>query len=206
MSTSSLAEKISHPIPPVWNSESQILLLGTMPSPASRDAGFFYMHAQNRFWKVLFAVFGEKLTYTNKGFFIKEDSVKGESDKSAQAAVQGKADLAAAIKERRDFLLRNHIALWDVLVSCEIEGAADSSIKNATPNDFTKIFEQSKIRRLFCTGKTAFALWQKHCADRYESRFNLTSECLPSTSPANAAWSVERLIEAYSVLRKGLEG
>ena len=188
MSTSSLAEKITHPIPPVWNSESRILLLGTMPSPASRNAGFFYMHAQNRFWRVLFAVFGEKLTYTNKGFF------------TTQADEQERADLAAAIKERRDFLIHHHIALWDVLASCEIEGAADASIRSATPNDFTKIFEQSKIRRVFCTGKTAFALWQKHCADTYEERFNLTSQCLPSTSPANAAWSLEKLIEAYSVL------
>lgn len=188
MSTSSLAEKITHPIPPVWNSESQILLLGTMPSPSSRNAGFFYMHAQNRFWRLLFAVFGEELTYTNKGF------------STAQTTMQVRADLAAAIKERRDFLIRHHIALWDVLASCEIKGAADASIRSATPNDFTKIFEQSKIRRVFCTGKTAFALWQKHCADRYESRFNLTSQCLPSTSPANATWSLERLIEAYSVL------
>ena len=188
MSTSSLAEKITHPIPPVWNSESQILLLGTMPSPVSRNAGFFYMHAQNRFWRVLPAVFGEELTYTNKGF------------STAKAAMQERADLAAAIKERRDFLIRHHIALWDVLASCEIAGAADASIRSATPNDFTKIFEQSKIRRVFCTGKTAFALWQKHCADTYEERFNLTSQCLPSTSPANAAWSLEKLIEAYSVL------
>ena len=197
------AEKISHPIPPVWNSESRILLLGTMPSPASRNAGFFYMHAQNRFWRVLFAVFGEELTYTNKGFFITEDSEKAEREKSAQAAMQERADLAAAIKERRDFLIRHHIALWDVLASCEIEGAADSSIKNTKGNDFTEIFEKSKIRRVFCTGKTAFALWQKHCAGRYEKRFNLTSKCLPSTSPANAAWSLDRLIEAYSILRKG---
>ncbi|MBR1722066.1 MAG: uracil-DNA glycosylase family protein [Treponema sp.] len=205
------AEKISHPIPPVWNCESRILLLVRMPSPASRRAGFFYMHGQNRFWRVLFAVFGEELTYTNKGFFIKADSEKAESEKSAkahaqaQAAMLERAGLAAAIKERRDFLIRHHIALWDVLASCEIEGAADASIKNATPNDFTEIFEKSRIRRVSCTGKTAFALWQKHCADTYEERFNLTSQCLPSTSPANAAWSLERLIEAYSVLRKGLQ-
>ena len=120
--------------------------------------------------------------------------------------MQKRANLAAAIAERRDFLIRHHIALWDVIASCEIEGTVDASIRSATPNDFTKIFGQSKIRRVFCTGKTAFALWQKHCAGRYEKRFNLTSQCLPSTSPANAAWSLEKLIEAYSVLHKGLEG
>jgi len=182
------AEKISHPIPPVWNSESRILLLGTMPSPASRKAGFFYKHGQNRFWQVLFAVFGEKPAYTNKGF--------------SQASLQERADLAAAVAERRDFLVRHHIALWDVLASCEIQGAADSSIKNARANDFTEIFEKSKIRRVFCTGKTAFALWQKHCAGSYESRFNLTTACLPSTSPANAVWSAKKLLGAYSVLQE----
>lgn len=183
---------IIHPIPPVWDCESKTLLLGTMPSPASRSAGFFYMHGRNRFWRVLPAVFGEELTYTNRGFL------------TTQADKQERAGLAAAIAERRDFLVRHHIALWDVLASCEIAGAADASIKNTKANDFTEIFEKSSIRRVFCTGKTAFTLWQKHCAGLYESRFNLTSYSLPSTSPANAVWSMEKLIEAYSVLRKGL--
>ena len=202
MKSNSLVQTVSHPIPPVWNSESRLLLLGTMPSPASRSAGFFYMHGQNRFWRVLPAVFGETLAYTNKGFPSKTDSPKTACEKPAYEATKESTNLATAIAERRNFLLRHHIALWDVLASCEIEGAADASIKNARANDFTEIFEKSKIHRVFCTGKTAFALWQKHCAERYESRFNLTSECLPSTSPANAAWSVEKLIEAYSILQK----
>ncbi|MBP3743167.1 MAG: DNA-deoxyinosine glycosylase [Treponema sp.] len=170
-------QKIIHQIPPVWDSESKVLILGTMPSPKSREAGFFYMHPQNRFWKVLPAVFGESLCYPNNS-----------------------PDREAAISERRDFLLRHHIALWDVLASCEISGAADSSIKNAKPNDFGEILGQSKISRLFCTGKTAFSLWKKTCAEKYEERYHLTVECLPSTSPANAAWSLEKLIEAYKLI------
>ena len=168
---------VRHEIAPVWNAESRVLLLGTMPSPASRAAGFFYMHPQNRFWRVLPAVFGEALTLPNAA-----------------------PDRAAAIAEHRDFLLRRHIALWDVLSSCDICGAADASIKNAVPNDFSPLFGQAKIRRVFCTGKTAFALWQKHCAAAYEARYGVASECLPSTSPANAAWTPERLIAAYRAI------
>ena len=186
-------KSVSHPIPPVWNEQSRILILGTMPSPKSREAGFFYMHPHNRFWRVLPAVFGETLFYTNKG--VPAATNPKDSDSNTPP------DYEAAISERRSFLLRHQIALWDVLSSCDIHGAADSSITNAVPNDFTPLFEKSKIRRVFCTGKTAFNLWQKFCADEYESRYGITSECLPSTSPANAAWSEERLIEAYRVIR-----
>ena len=177
MKEKSDSQKIIHQIPPVWNSESQVLILGTMPSPKSREAGFFYMHPQNRFWKVLPAVFGEELAYPNNS-----------------------PDRDAAISERRDFLLRHHIALWDVLASCEISGPADSSIKNAKPNDFDEILSHSKIKRVFCTGKTAWSLWKKTCAEKYEERYKLEVEYLPSTSPANAACSLEKLIEAYKVL------
>ncbi|MBO4321246.1 MAG: DNA-deoxyinosine glycosylase, partial [Treponema sp.] len=89
------------------------------------------------------------------------------------------------------------IALWDVLSSCDINGASDASIKNAMPNDFTEILSNSKITKVFCTGKTAYNLWNKFCKEKYEVQFNLTTECLPSTSPANAAWSFERLVEIY---------
>ena len=174
------SQKIIHQIPPVWDSESEVLILGTMPSPKSREAGFFYMHPQNRFWKVLPAVFGETLRCPNNS-----------------------PDREAAILERRDFLLRHHIALWDVLASCQISGAADSSIKNARPNDFDEILGHSKIKRLFCTGKTAWSLWKKTCAEKYEEPYQLTVECLPSTSPANAACSLEKLIEAYKVIAIG---
>ena len=169
---------ITHEIPPVWNSESCILILGTMPSPASREAGFFYMHPQNRFWKVVPAVFGEDLKFSNS------DAKNPEHR-------------PLVIQERRDFLLRHKIALWDVLSSCDINGASDASIKNAVPNDFTKIFTASKITKVFCAGKTAYNLWNRFCAEKYETQFNLKTECLPSTSPANAAWTFERLVEIY---------
>ena len=174
--------EIVHEIPPVWNGESRVLILGTMPSPKSRERGFFYMHPQNRFWKVLPTVFGEELSTKN-------------SDSEGEKAIQ----------ERKNFLLSNNIALWDVLSSCDIDGAADASIKNAVPNDFTEIFSKSKIRRVFCTGKTAFSLWKKLCAPLYEERFCLVSVCLPSTSPANAAWSVDRLVAEYRAIKVCLD-
>ena len=110
----------------------------------------------------------------------------------------------AAENDGFDFLIRHHIALWDVLASCEISGAADSSIKNAVPNNFHEILIQSKIKRVFCTGKIAFALWKKYCTKEYEERYSLIVECLPSTSPANAACSLEKLIEAYKVIHQGI--
>lgn len=170
---------VTHPIPPVWDSKSQILILGTMPSPKSREAGFFYMHPQNRFWSVMAEVFGETFLNPNNS-----------------------PDHTAAITERREFLLRHHLAMWDVLASCEITGAADSTIKNAISNDFTEILENSQIHHIICTGKTAFNLWQKNCAALYEPRYDLTVHCLPSTSPANAQWSKEKLIEEYKAILK----
>ena len=145
-----------------------------MPSPKSREAGCYYMHPQNRFWSVITEVFEEQLVCANTN----------------------------PITERRNFLLRHHLAIWDVLASCQIEGASDSSIKNAVPNDFTKLFENSNIHHVFCTGKTAFTLWKKYCATLYEEHFNLTVRSLPSTSPANAQWSKERLVEKYMMLAK----
>lgn len=171
---SSSSTVVTHPLAPVWSPESTVLLLGTMPSPASRQVGFYYMHPQNRFWRVLPAVFGESLSLPNNAH-----------------------DTQSAITERKDFLLRHNLALWDVLASCQIEGAADSSIKQEIPNDFTEIFAKSKIRHVFFTGKTAAALWKKHCADIYEKQFGLTCTCLPSTSPANARFTLEMLIEEY---------
>lgn len=106
---------VTHQLSPIWSPESTVLLLGTMPSPASRQLGFYYMHPQNRFWKVLPKVFGETLSLANND-----------------------ADTESAITERKDFLLRHNIALWDVLASCQIEGAADSSIKKKFRTTFPR--------------------------------------------------------------------
>ncbi len=165
--------QVIHPLSPVWNSESRLLILGTMPSPKSREARFYYMHPQNRFWRVLEGVFGEEIGNT--------------------------------IEEKKSFLLKKNIALWDVLKKCDISGASDASIKNATANDFSPLFETAAITRVVCTGKTAFTLWQKHCAPLYEAQFGVESICLPSTSPANAKYSFEMLIGAYKTAFQKIE-
>ena len=149
--------RIEHPIKPIYDEYSEILILGSFPSVKSREYGFFYGHPQNRFWKVLAAIYNEGTPETNE--------------------------------EKKEFLLRNHIALWDVIASCEITGSADSSIKNAVPNDLNEILSSANIRAIFTNGKTADKLYRK-----YNSR---KAVCLPSTSPANAAWRLEKLTEYW---------
>ncbi len=149
---------IFHPIPPVYNSESKILILGSFPSVKSREVGFFYGHKQNRFWKVLAEIFSDSIP--------------------------------ESIDEKKTFLLKNNIALWDVIASCDIEGSSDSSIKNVKINDLNIILNNSKISEIFTNGKKAYDLYEKYL----RSKTGINAFSLPSTSPANAAWSFEKLV------------
>ena len=160
---------IKHPIPPVFNEKSEILILGSFPSVKSREEGFFYGHPQNRFWKVTAAVFNEKVPST--------------------------------IDEKREFLLRNHMAVWDVIGSCDIEGSSDSSIKNVTINDLNVILNQANIKEIFVNGKTAYKYYQKYT----EPLIGREAICLPSTSPANAAWDLKRLQESWSSITQPIQ-
>jgi len=170
-----MQEHISHTIAPVWDKNCTALILGTMPSPASRKAAFFYMHPQNRFWKVLSAVFNEPLNCPNS------------SDQQD-----------AARKERTELLLRHHLAVWDVLADCEISGAQDSSIRNPVPNDFSVILETANIKKIFTTGQTAYKLYTRLCLPIT----HIPAVCLPSPSPANQGrWPLDKLIAVYSSLR-----
>ncbi|MCD8391291.1 MAG: DNA-deoxyinosine glycosylase [Firmicutes bacterium] len=99
-----------------------------------------------------------------------------------------------SVNEKREMLLNNHIALWDVIKSCEIDGSSDSSIKAAEVNDFERIFSAAPIAAVFANGSAAHALYRRYVGE------NITR--LPSTSPANAAWSIDRLIGAWSVIRE----
>jgi len=157
-------QHIIHPIPPVYDKSSKILILGSFPSVKSREAGFFYGHPQNRYWKVLAGVFNDAVP--------------------------------ATIPEKKAFLIRHHVAAWDVIASCDIEGSSDASIKNAVPNDLSDILKTADIRQIFTNGKTAYGLFQKYTAPI----IHRDSICLPSTSPANAAWSPEKLIDAWKVI------
>lgn len=153
---------VTHEFDAFFDKDSRVLILGTIPSPKSREQGFYYGHPQNRFWKVLADVLGEEFPQT--------------------------------VEERKVFLKRNHIALWDVLESCEIKGASDVSIRNARPNDMNRILQAADIRAIFTTGAKAAQLYKKLCFPEY----GVEAVRLPSTSPANCGCSYEKLREAYS--------
>lgn len=101
------------------------------------------------------------------------------------------------IEEKKQFLLENGIALWDVIASCDITGSSDSSIKNVKVNDISKIIKEADIRQIFVNGRTAEKYFKKYT----KPLINRDAVCLPSTSPANAAWSVQRLVESWKVLK-----
>lgn len=161
---------VIHNIPPVFDSESRILILGSFPSVKSREAEFFYGHPQNRFWKVTATVFG--------------------------------CDVPQTVEEKKAFLLKNHIALWDVIESCEIEGSSDSSIRNAVPNDIMKILNSADIKDIFVNGKTAEKYYKKYLLPQTKRE----AICLPSTSPANAAKNLDRLIEEWKIIKEDAVG
>lgn len=102
------------------------------------------------------------------------------------------------IEEKRSFLYAGNIALWDVIASCDIEGSSDSSIKNVAANDLSVIIDNADIKQIFVNGKTAEKYYNKYIRDV----IGREAICLPSTSPANAAWSIDRLIEAWSVIKE----
>lgn len=102
------------------------------------------------------------------------------------------------IGEKKQFLLENHIALWDTIASCDITGSSDSSIKNVVANDLSPIINGSRISRIFVNGKTSEKYYNKYIREK----LGIEAICLPSTSPANAAWSVEKLIEAWSIIKE----
>ena len=160
-------EKVSvrHEFAPVFNSETtRVLILGTIPSPASREYGFYYGHPRNRFWKVM-------------------------------AAALGCAEPVTTF-EKREMLLKNGIGLWDVLSECEIHGASDASISQALPNDIAGLIRGSNVKALLFNGKKA-----KELFDRLAGKDGIAGVeliCLPSTSPANAAFSLEKLRLEYA--------
>lgn len=155
-----------HNIPPLYDKNSKILILGSFPSVKSREAEFFYGHPQNRFWKVVSTVLGCNCPQT--------------------------------VEEKRKMLLSHNIAVWDVIKSCEITGSSDSSIKNVMPNDLSEIFKTANIKAVFTNGATSYNLYKK---------YNKAPEAikLPSTSPANAAYSLEHLIKEWSVIKQGVD-
>ena len=154
-------QKIIHPIPPLYDKDSKILILGSFPSVKSREEAFFYGHKQNRFWKLLAGILSEKKPET--------------------------------VEEKKDFLHRNCIAVWDVIHSCDIIGSSDSSIRNVVPNDLSEILESADIRQIYCNGAKSYEYYRKY----QEKETGRKAKKLPSTSPANAAFSIEKLTNEW---------
>ena len=100
------------------------------------------------------------------------------------------------IEEKKELILSGRLALWDSIASCEITGSSDASIRNAKANDISIILENSKIERIYCNGRKSHELYRKYI----EAQTGREAACLPSTSPANAQWSLEKLINAWSVI------
>lgn len=163
--TKGKATTVRHPLEAVFDQNSRVLVLGTMPSPKSRETGFYYNHPQNRFWKVMAALFDEPVPETND--------------------------------EKRALALAHGVALWDVLAECTIEGASDGTIADCVPNNISSLLAKAPIEAIFCTGAKAAELYAKYC----EPQTGVGATRLPSTSPANAAVSLEQLIEAYEPIR-----
>lgn len=157
-------EHILHPLAPFYREDSEILILGSFPSVKTRETGFFYGHPQNRFWKVLAAIFDEPEART--------------------------------IPAKKDFLLRHKIALYDVIKECDIRGSADASIRNAQPADLRDILDTTRITRIFANGQCAGKMYRQY----QEPLLQKKALVLPSTSPANARWTLPMLKEAWQVI------
>lgn len=153
-------------IPPFINEESEILILGSLPSIKSREDGFFYAHPQNRFFKAIAGVFDEPEPKT--------------------------------INDRKMFLLKHHIALYDVIYECDICGSSDSSIKNVKAIDLVSILKKyPNIKKIFTTGKKSKELYDKYLLPQVK----MEAISLPSSSAANATMTIEQLIEEYQKIR-----
>ncbi len=157
-------ERVRHEFPPVYNENSRILILGSLPSVKSREQLFYYGHPQNRFWKVIAGLTGQPVPLT--------------------------------ISEKKELLLTQGIAVSDVIAECDIIGSSDSSIRNVVPMDLQEILENARIRRIYANGNTAKKLFERF--QKKSCQRDIIG--LPSTSPANAAYSLERLIEVWKCI------
>ncbi len=162
-------EHIIHSFDPVFDKNSRILIMGSMPSVKSRECGFYYGHPRNRFWTVISAITGSPLPHSTE--------------------------------DKKKLLLDHGIAIWDTAAECDIIGSSDQKIKNVVPTDLRIITDKCNIEAIFANGAAAANMYRKY------QKHTLGKEImiLPSTSPANAAWSTERLIKEWSKIREYLQ-
>ena len=153
---------VKHGFNPIYNENSKVLILGTLPSVKSRETDFYYGHGRNRFWQVIAALMGAAVPVT--------------------------------VAEKKMMLLEGGIAIWDVIDECDIIGSDDSSIKNVVPANIKGLLDKTGIKRVYGNGAKACQLY-----DRFiKESTGVDIIKLPSTSPANAAWNLDRLIKEWS--------
>ncbi|HIY03584.1 MAG TPA: DNA-deoxyinosine glycosylase [Candidatus Anaerotignum merdipullorum] len=155
------AVRVRHTFAPIYQENSKVLILGTVPSVKSRETDFYYGHPRNRFWQVISSLCRTEIPQTKE--------------------------------EKIQMLLENCIALYDVVESCTIIGSSDSSIRDVIPVNLEPILEQTGDIPIFTNGSAAWRLYRKFL----EVQTGITAYPLPSTSPANAAWSLQRLTEVW---------
>ena len=168
MKNDKVKTRVTHEsIPPFISKDSNILILGSLPSVKSREYGFFYAHPQNRFFKIIAGVFNEEEPKT--------------------------------IEERKAFLSKHNIALYDVIYACDIYGSSDATIENVEPINLKELLKQyPNIKKIFTTGKKAKELYDKYLLPQV----GIDAISLPSSSAANASMSLDKLIDIYRVILK----
>jgi hypoxanthine-DNA glycosylase len=151
---------VEHTFKPIYGKNSEILILGSIPSIISRENNFYYGNDKNRFWKLISTIFNEEYPVSNE--------------------------------DKKNIILKNNLALFDVVKSCSIKNSSDSSISNVKINDINSIIHNSNIKKIIFNGNKAYELYLK-----YENNKFKNIVCLPSTSPANAKYSFDMLLEIW---------
>lgn len=180
-------QTVEHLFEPVYNESSRILILGSLPSVKSRENHFYYGHPQNRFWKLIATLCGQ---------YDRQEISGVQKSGVPETESMGTAVVPQTIEEKKKLLYDHHIAIWDVIAQCDIIGSSDSSIKNVVPNDMQKILDHAPIERIYANGGKAYELYMQYCYPVCKRKITK----LPSTSPANAAFSMDKLLSAWSVV------
>lgn len=189
---------------PLYNSESGKLILGSFPSVKSREARFYYGHPQNRFWRIIRALDDPAVmeeAMAGKPVLLPAEAAGLPVDRRHMAL-----DIEEDIRLKTQLILRHHLALWDTIDSCTITGSQDASIRDVTVSNFPDLMSKCSIGNIYCNGAASYRLFMKYAFPSVEAYCQSTG-CpvpkilsLPSTSPANAAWTLPKLIEAWKCI------